>query len=127
MEAPVKYLILIYDNPDSRAIWQGLSEAQRTESIGGYRALDEVLAAAGEKIVSEALADSSLTKRVLVRDGRTMTTDGPFAEVKEQLAGIYLIECEGMERAVEYAAMIPEASFGVVEVRPVMDLSALGI
>jgi hypothetical protein len=123
----VKYLILIYDNPDSRRVWEALTESQRAASMGGYVTLNEVLAASGEKIVSEALADASLTKRVLVRDGRTMTTDGPFAEVKEQLAGFYLIDCESMERAVEYAAMVPEADFGVVEVRPVMDLSALGI
>jgi hypothetical protein len=123
----VKYLILIYGNPDSREVWEGLSEADRSEAVGGYVTLNELLAATGEKIVSEALADPSLTKRVLVREGRTMTTDGPFAEVKEQLAGFYLIECESIERAVEYAAMVPEAIFGLVEVRPVMDLSALGI
>jgi hypothetical protein len=123
----VKYLILIYNNPDSRQVWMRLTEAQRAETVGGYITLNEVLAAAGEKIVSEALADPSLTKQVEVREGRTLTTDGPFAEVKEQLAGFYLIDCENLERAIEYAAMVPEARFGKVEVRPVMDLSALGI
>ena len=59
-----------------------------------------------------------------VADGATMTTDGPFAEVKEQLAGFYLLECDSQQRAVEIAAKVPEASFGVVEVRPLMDLSA---
>jgi hypothetical protein len=58
-----------------------------------------------------------------VLDGRTMTTDGPFAEVKEQLAGFFLIECESFERAIEHAARVPEATLGLVEVRPVMDLS----
>jgi len=123
----VKFLILIYDNPDSRQAWMRLTEAQRAEAVGGYVTLNEALDAAGEKIASEALGDASLTRQVAVREGRTITTDGPFAEVKEQLAGFYLIDCESMERAVEYAAMVPEASFGIVEVRPVMDLSALGI
>jgi hypothetical protein len=123
----MKYLILIYNNPDSRQAWMRLTEAQRAETVGGYMTLNEVLAAAGEKILSEALADPSLTRQVEVREGRTMTTDGPFAEVKEQLAGFYLIDCESLERAIEYAAMVPEARFGKVEVRPVMDLSALGI
>jgi hypothetical protein len=123
----VKYLILIYANPVGREAWLGLSEAERVESVGGYAALNQVLAAAGEKIVSEALADPILTKRVLVRDGRTITTDGPFAEVKEWLSGFYLIDCEGIERAIEYAAMLPEAAHGLVEVRPIMDLSTLGI
>ena len=121
----MKYLILIYSNPASRKGWEGLSAAQRAEGLGVYAALREDLAASGEMIVSEALADPSLGKRVPAREGRTMTTDGPFAEVKEQLAGFFLIECESIERAVEHAARVPEAAFGLVEVRPVLDLSGL--
>ncbi len=64
----------------------------------------------------------SLAKRVAVDGGRTITTDGPFAEVKEHLAGFYLVDCDGMERAVEIAAMIPGAESLILEVRPVMDL-----
>jgi hypothetical protein len=75
--------------------------------------------------VSEGLADPSLAKRVSVRDGRTMISDGPFAEVKEHLAGFYLIEVDTMERAVELAARVPDAAWGEVEVRPVLDMSAL--
>jgi hypothetical protein len=122
-EAPMKYLILIHSNPATRKIWEGLSRAQRAEGLRGYAALTEDLVASGELIVSAPLADPSLAKRVLVRDGRTMTTDGPFAEVKEHLAGFFFVECESMERAIEHAARVPEAPYGVVEVRPVMDLS----
>ncbi len=75
-------------------------------------------------MVSEALADPALAKQVLVRDGQTVTSDGPFAEAKEHLAGIYLVDCESIDKAVEYAARIPEAQHFPVEVRPVMDLSA---
>jgi len=125
VEAPVKYLILIYSNPTSRAVWEGLSDAQRAEGLRGYAALNEDLAASGEMIVSEALADPSLAQRVSVHEGRTMTTDGPFAEVKEHLAGFFLIECESIERAVEHAARVPEAVRGLVEVRPVLDRSGM--
>ena len=98
----MKYLILIYSNPESRKIWDGFSDAQRAEGYRYYAALNEDLSASGEMIVSEALADPSLAKRVSVREGRTMTTDGPFAEVKEHLAGFFLLECENIERAVEH-------------------------
>jgi hypothetical protein len=123
----VKYVILIHSNPASRKIWEGFSEEERAEGYDYYAALDEELAASGEMIVSEALADPSLAKRVSVQGGRTITTDGPFAELKEHLAGFYLIDCESTERALEIAARIPEAELGLVEVRPVLDLSALGM
>ena len=126
-EEPVKYLIMIFSNPMSRRAWEGLSDAQRVEFGLGHRALTEALAESGELVVSEGLADPSLGKRVTVRDGRTMTTDGPFAEVKEHLAGFYLVECETMERAIEYAARAPDAAYGGVEVRPVLDLRELDL
>ncbi len=88
-----------------------------------YTALMEDLIASGELIVSHALADPSLSRRVSVQEGRTLTTDGPFAEAKELLAGFVLVECESIERAIEHAARVPEAALGLVEVRPVMDLS----
>ena len=118
----MKYLILIYSNPASRAIWEGFSDDQRAEGYRYYAALTEELAAAGELIVSEALADPSLTTRVTVRDGQTLTSDGPFAETKELLGGFFLLECESHERAVEVAARVPEAELGLVEVRPVLEL-----
>jgi hypothetical protein len=121
----VKYLILIYGNPESRAIWEGFSDAERAEGYAVYAALKEELVASGELIVTEALARPSLGKRVSVREGNTMTTDGPFAEAKELLAGFFLLECESMERALELAARVPEAELGLVEVRPVLDLGGL--
>jgi hypothetical protein len=122
VEAPVKYLILIYSNPASRKIWEGFSDDQRAEGFRYYAALTEELAASGELIVSEALADPSLATRVSVRDGQTLTSDGPFAEAKELLAGFFLLECESVERAVEVAALVPEAEFGLVQVRPILNL-----
>jgi hypothetical protein len=122
LEAPVKYLVLIYSNPESRQIWEGFSDDQRAEGYRYYAALTEELAASGELIVSEALADPSLTTRVSVRDGQTLTSDGPFAESKELLGGFFLLDCESGQRAVEIAARVPEAELGLVEVRPVLEL-----
>jgi hypothetical protein len=124
VEVGVKYMILIHGNPQSRHAWEGFSEAQKAEGLAVYAALDEDLAASGELIVSEALADPSQGRRVSVRDGRPLTTDGPFAEAKEHLAGFYLVDCASLERAVEIAARVPEAELGLVEVRPVLDLGA---
>jgi hypothetical protein len=121
----MKYVILIHSNPMSREAWEGFSDAERAEGFAVYAKLNEDLAASGELIVTEALADPSLAKRVMVREGQTMTTDGPFAEVKEHLAGFYLIECDSIDRAIEHAARIPEVELGLVEVRPVMNYSEL--
>ena len=118
----MKYLILIHSNPASREIWEGFSDAQRAEGLGVYAALHEDLVASGELIVSEALADPSLTRRIPAQAGRALSGDGPFAEAKEHLAGFFLVECSDIDRAVEIAARIPEASGGLVEVQPVLDL-----
>ena len=123
----MKYLILIYSNPASREIWEGFSDEQRAEGFRYYGAITEELAASGELIVTEALADPSLTRRVTVRDGQTVTSDGPFTEAKELLAGFYLLECDSMERAVEVAARLPEAELGLIEVRPVLSLGGMEI
>jgi len=119
----LKYLILIYSNPASREAWEAFSADERSEGLAVYAQLVEDLEASGELIVTEALADPSLTKRVTAREGRPITSDGPFAEAKELLAGFFLVECESAERALEIAARVPEAELGLVEVRPTMDLS----
>jgi hypothetical protein len=116
----MKYLILIYGNPQSREIFHNLTDEQRATGFAAYAALRDDLVKNGEFIVSEALADPSLAKHIWVREGETMVTDGPFAEVKEQLAGFFLIESDSMDTAIERAARIPEASLGLVEVRPIM-------
>jgi hypothetical protein len=121
----MKYLILIYGNPESRAIWESFSDEQKAEGYAYYAKLSDELAASGELIVTEALADASQTKRVAVREGRTVTTDGPFAEAKELLAGFFLLECESIERAIEWAARMPEAELGLIEVRPVLELGGM--
>jgi hypothetical protein len=124
-ERPMKYLLLIYHNPGTRQIWESLTDEQRDEGLGAYAALNDELTASGELIVAEALADPPVVKRVTVRDGETMTSDGPFAEAKEQLAGFYLVECEDMDRAVAIAARIPEAPIAQIVVHPILTYSGL--
>jgi hypothetical protein len=119
----MKYLILIHSNPQSLAVWETFTDEQRMELGRGHMKVAAELAGSGELIVSEGLADPSLATWVSVRDGATVTSDGPYAEVKEHLAGFYLIECDSPERAVEWAAKMPDAATGQVEVRPILDMS----
>lgn len=122
----MKYLILIYGNAQSRQVFAGMSDEERASGYREYAALTRDLTTNGEYIVSEPLADASLTKRVTRgRDGRVTSSDGPFAEAKEILAGFYLVDCDSMETAIRYAGRVPEAAGGLVEVRPVLDLSAM--
>jgi hypothetical protein len=119
----VKYVVLIYSNAGSRELWQQFSETERGEGLAYYARLTAELEASGELLANEALADLASTKRVRVDEaGRALTTDGPFAEAKEHLAGFYLLDVASEERAVEIAAKVPEAALGLVEVRPVRSL-----
>ena len=119
----MKYMILIHSNPQSLALWETLSDEQQMELGRGHMKLSEELAESGELIVSEGLADPENARWVSVRDGETVVSDGPFAEVKEHLAGFYLLECESLERAIEWAAKVPDAHLREVEVRPILDMS----
>jgi hypothetical protein len=121
----VKFMILIHSNPTTRELWESFPEEEKAEGFAAYGALYEELVASGELVVSEALSDPSLTKTIHITDGSTITTDGPFAEAKELLAGFFLVDCETEARAIEIAGRIPEAPFGVVQVRAIMDLSAV--
>ncbi|TCO62374.1 YciI family protein [Actinocrispum wychmicini] len=117
----MKYVILVYGNAATRQIWESMTDEQRLVGWQGHIDVRESLAASGELVLSEALADVSQTRRVPASSD-AVPTDGPFAEVKEHLAGFYVVDCESMDRALEHAGKIPEAVFGLVEVRPVLDM-----
>jgi hypothetical protein len=121
----VKYLLLIYHNPEARQLWETFTEEQKAEGLALYAALNNDLAASGELVATEALEDPSAASRVTVSDGRTVAGDGPYVETKEHLAGFYLVDVASRERAIEIAARIPEAAIGGVEVRPILTYSAL--
>ena len=122
----MKYVILIYRNPESRQMWESLSETDRSVGLQAYRDLNAELAASGEYVASEALAYPEDGRQVWRRENGTISSDGPYAESKEHLAGFYLLDCASLQRAVEIAGRIPEADLGLVEVRPVLDLATLG-
>ena len=122
----MKYLIMVLSNPESAAALRRLSEEQGREFGRRHRALGEALAESGELVVSEGLDDQAQRRaRPAARRRDDDDATGPFAEVKEQLAGFYLVECESLERAVELAARVPDAAFTEVEVRPVLDLRGM--
>ncbi|WP_022893790.1 YciI family protein [Agromyces subbeticus] len=120
----MKYLIQIYSNPASRAVWEGFTPEEQAEGYAYYEGISNELVSSGEFVAGEALADASLAKRVTHSDSGTVASDGPFAETKELLAGFYLVDCESEARAVEIAGRFPEAQFGLVEVRPVLEMAS---
>lgn len=122
----MKYLILIYSNPASREMWASFSPEEQAEGYRIHAAMRDSLVASGELIASEALADASQAKRLSVRAGQPLTSDGPFAEAKETLAGFYLVECDSTERAVEIGQSVPEAAFVNIEVWPSLDPAITG-
>jgi|SRR5215210_6729738 hypothetical protein len=116
----MKYMLLIYDNPDTREIMSG----ERGEGLmAEMRDLMEEITESGELVGTEALADPSNARTVRERDGVPAVTDGPYAEAKEHLGGYLVVDCESLERATEIAARFPNARFsemGAMEVRPIM-------
>jgi len=112
----MQYMLLIYNSGD----WQDLSPEQQQEIGGAYFAFTEELQAAGKMVAGDALQPTSTATSVRVRDGETLTTDGPFAETKEVLGGYYLIDVESLDEALAWAAKIPGAALGTIEVRPVV-------
>jgi hypothetical protein len=120
----MRYMILVQSNPHFQERFDALPEAEREAFGRNHLALNRELAESGELVLSEALAEPAVAKRVTSVDRRlTATTDGPFAEAKEHLAGFYLVDCESEARVLEIAARVPDAVWGLVEVRPVLDTS----
>jgi hypothetical protein len=115
-EAPVKYILLIYGNEAELA---KRSQAEMGAVLKEYGAFTQSIIQNGNFVVAERLQQVSTATTVRVRDGKTLTTDGPFAETKEQLGGFYLIEAKDLDEATAIAARIPGARSGCVEVRPI--------
>jgi hypothetical protein len=110
----MKYMALIYGSEEA---WDALSEEEQQRVTERYMALSREPVTVG----GDELQDPDTATTVRVRDGETLTTDGPFAETKEQLGGYYLIDCASLDEALEFAARIPAAERGAVEVRPVVE------
>ena len=112
----MKYLCLIYDEEAKMA---SMSEADGNAFMGEYFAFTEGIKKSGHYIAGEALKPVNTATTVRMRNGKMSTTDGPFAETKEQLGGFYMIEARDLNDALQVASRIPSARFGSIEVRPV--------
>ena len=116
----MRYVCLIYD--DERKM-ETMSKADGDAMMGAYFAFTDGIRKSGQYVAGEALQPVQTATTVRIRNGKTTTTDGPFAETKEQLGGFYLIEARDLNEAIQVAAKIPSAVTGSVEVRPVVDFS----
>jgi hypothetical protein len=115
----MQYMLLIYGN---EAAMKTATEADRNAMFGAYREYTQGLIKYGHMKAGDALQPTTTATTVRVRDGKTLTTDGPFAETKEQLGGYYLVDAKDLDEATKLAAGIPGAHVGSIEVRPVMQL-----
>ena len=113
----MKYLLLIYENEGN---WAGLSEAEQGQIFQEYMTYTGDIHKSGNYLGGEALQPIATATSVRVRDDKTLSTDGPFAETREQLGGYYLVEAQDLDEAIALAARIPAARTGTVEVRPIM-------
>jgi hypothetical protein len=113
----MQFMLLIYDDEQT---WRDMSEEERNGVMGEYFAYTDELRAAGAYVAANALQPTSTATLVRVQDGERLVTDGPFAETKEQLGGYYLLDVPSLDDALEWAAKIPSAKWGTIEVRPVV-------
>ena len=113
----MQFMLLIYDDEQ---VWQGMSEEERNGVMGEYFAYTEELRQAGAYVAGDALQPVETATTVRLRDGEQLLTDGPFAETKEQLGGYYLVDVDSLDDAIRWAAKIPSARYGSIEVRPVV-------
>jgi hypothetical protein len=113
----MQYLLLIYRND---AEYATLGAAERKQLNAEYGAFTQTIVQSGHFKAGDGLQSTTTATTVRVRDGKTLTTDGPFAETREQLGGYYLVEAKDRDTAISIAARIPGAKIGSIEVRPVM-------
>jgi hypothetical protein len=113
----MQYLLLIYER---EADWNAMNEKEKSTIFQDYMAFTQGIMKSGHHRAGDALQPVSTATTVRVRNGKTVTTDGPFAETREQLGGYYLVEAKDLDEAISIAARIPSARHGSVEVRPIM-------
>ena len=115
----MQYLCLIYDDEKE---WQKMPKAEAEKIFNEFSSYTESIRKSGHYVGGNALQPTHTATTVRVRKGKVATTDGPFAETKEQLGGYYLLQARDLNEAIQLAARIPGARLGAVEVRPVMEV-----
>lgn len=116
----MRYALLIYTAEETEVPPPDVQQAQ----VDGYNAFTNHVKERGAYEAGEALDATTTATTVRVREGKTLTTDGPYAETKEALGGFYLVQAADLDEAIAFAAMIPGAREGAIEVRPIFDWSA---
>lgn len=114
----MRYLCLIYEDEKTH---MNMSEQEMGQVMASYEAYTTELQESGNMLGGEALQPTATATTVQVRNRETLTTDGPFAETKEQLGGFYMIQANDLDEAIAWAAKIPSAASGSIEVRPIME------
>lgn len=111
----MQYIVLIYTK---EADWGSLTQEQLQAAYGEYTKYNEKLGAAGVLRGGNELKPSTTATTLRLQDGKVLTTDGPFAETKEQLGGYYILDCENLEQAIHWAGQCPGIHHGTIELRP---------
>ena len=119
----MRYLLLIYAEPPQGEPDQDVMQAE----MGRYYAFTKEAIDRGFYLGGEALERSNTATTVRVRNGQTLTTDGPFAETKEELGGYYLLDCPDLDAAIEMAAKIPTSERGSIEIRPIWEVPNMAV
>ncbi len=114
----MRYMLLIYEAEQAMAAY---TPEKMGEVMAAYNGYTKELQDSGKFLAADALQPTANATTVRVRDGKTVATDGPFAETKEQLGGYYAVEADNLDEAMEWAAKIPGALSGSIEVRPIME------
>jgi hypothetical protein len=117
----MEYMLLIYSNEDE---WASMPDDQRNVIAAEYFALTDEMRDHGVYVTGAPLRPTTTASTVRLRDEERLVTDGPYVETKEQLGGYFLIEVESDEEARAWAAKIPAARYGAIEVRPVLPVGA---
>ena len=115
----MRYLLLICTDETAD---EATSPEERAASFAEYGVFMEEMGKRGVLLGGERLRPTTDATTVRVRDGETVTSDGPFAETKEQVGGYYMVDCKDLDEAIEVAAKIPGARFGSIEVRPIWEM-----
>ena len=119
----MKYLLLIYNDESAYA---DATPEDGARMMAAYEAFSRELGESGAMLGGEGLDPTPTATTVRVRNGERLLTDGPFAETREALGGYYLLECRDLDEAIGWAAKIPGAASGSIEIRPVMNYDAPG-
>ena len=119
----MKYMLLIYNNPAEEPAY-GTPEFDAM--MAGYFAANEKMQADGVLAGGEGLQGIETATSLRIKSGKVETMDGPFAETREHLGGYYVVDVPDLDTALKYAALLPSANFGTIEVRPMMDYNPAG-